>query len=171
MKILPASWRQKRWQRISIDIVVFVGLFFLLQSWLQRDMVTGSAPKFTGVLLTGDSFHTGAMQNKPYLLHFWATWCGICKLEQSTIEAISRDYEVISVAMQSGQAAEIKAYMQKHQLTFPVVIDDEGIISRQYGVSGVPASFIINRSGEIAFVQRGYTTGWGLRARLWWAQR
>ncbi len=40
--------------------------------------------------------------NKPILLHFWATWCPTCKFEAPNIEKVSKDYEVITIAVQSG---------------------------------------------------------------------
>ena len=43
-------------------------------------------------------------------------------------------------------------------------------MARRYGVGGVPASFILDADGRIAFHERGYTTQWGLRLRLWLAK-
>ncbi len=40
--------------------------------------------------------------NKPILVHFWATWCPTCKFEAPNIEKVSKDYEVITIAVQSG---------------------------------------------------------------------
>lgn len=171
MKHLIETYRKHRFVKITVDILLFIGLFFLLQSWLQRDIVNGKAPDFSGSLLSGQPFYSDSMKNKAYLLHFWATWCGICKLEQDSIQSISESHTVISIAMNSGTANAVKAYMQKHQLNFPVVLDEHGKIARRYGVSGVPASFIIAPNGEIAFSQVGYTTSWGLRIRLWWASQ
>jgi alkyl hydroperoxide reductase subunit AhpC len=47
--------------------------------------------------------------------------------------------------------------------------DEDGWISEKWGVHAVPASFIIDRTGRIRFVEVGYTTEIGLRLRLWWA--
>jgi peroxiredoxin len=108
---------------------------------------------------------------QPLLVHFWATWCPICSLEQDSIQSISQDYPVVTVAMQSGTADELKQFMRKQGLSFPVIADEEGNISKQWSVTGVPASFIISPGGEIRFVEVGYTSELGLRARLWWAGR
>ncbi len=71
--------------------------------------------------------------------------------------------------MQSGNAAEVSQYLLEHSLHFPVIIDEEGDLARRYGVVGVPASFVIDGLGDIRFSEVGYTTGMGLRVRLWWA--
>jgi len=60
--------------------------------------------------------------------------------------------------------------MEENNLSYPVIIDEDGILAKQYGVRGVPASFIVNPEGIIAFTEIGYTTNWGLRIRLWLAQ-
>jgi len=74
------------------------------------------------------------------------------------------------VAMQSGSDDEVAQYMQKEALSFPVLNDPEGVLAAQWGVRGVPASFIVDTAGRIRFVEVGYTTGIGLRLRLWLAR-
>ena len=52
---------------------------------------------------------------------------------------------------------------------FEARIDADGRIAQTYGLRGVPAFVIVDPAGQIRSVSLGYTTGWGLRARLWWA--
>lgn len=59
--------------------------------------------------------------------------------------------------------------MREHELDFPVVNDPDGSIARAWGVHAVPASFILSPDGQIRFVEVGYTTGIGIRLRLWLA--
>ena len=101
------------------------------------------------------------------LVHFWASWCPVCELEQDSIQSISNDYPVISVAMQSGNDLEVTAYMEENKLSFPTIVDEHGILAKQFGVRGVPTSFILSPGGKIAFSEIGYTTEIGLRTRLW----
>lgn len=155
--------------KLAIEIGLILLVFLLAKTWMQRNMVEGSPPAIQARLLDGPAFNLQSVKGKPVLLHFWATWCGICKLEQSSIEAISKDHKVISIAMKSGDDNEIRQYMKKHQLSFPVIVDAEGDIAGQYGVRAVPASFIIAPQGQIAFRETGYTSDWGLRIRLWLA--
>jgi alkyl hydroperoxide reductase subunit AhpC len=71
--------------------------------------------------------------------------------------------------MQSGTAEEVKAYMARQKIKFPVVLDPDGTFARRYGAVAVPASFIIDGKGKVRFVEFGYTTEIGLRLRLWLA--
>ena len=163
-----STFLKKRWVKWLLEILIFVVIFLVLRAYMQRNMVEGVAPPIVATTLAQQSFDL-SQQQKPILVHFWATWCGICKLEESSIESISQDYPVITIAMQSGSDQEIEAYLKERGLSFPVINDQMSEWVRQYGVSGVPASFIVNSKGEIVSKERGYSTEWGLRARLWFA--
>jgi alkyl hydroperoxide reductase subunit AhpC len=71
--------------------------------------------------------------------------------------------------MQSGTADELVAYLQAQGVDYPVINDEHGRLAASYGVKAVPASFILDREGRVRFATRGYTTGWGIRLRLWLA--
>lgn len=161
-------WLQKRWVKLLLEILFFIILYLILRAYMQRDMVHGMAPPIQAVTLTKQEFSL-AGANKPILVHFWATWCGICKLEQDSIQSISQDYSVITIAMQSGSEQEIAEYLSEHELNFAVINDVSGEISARYGVAGVPASFIVDQADRIVTAERGFTTELGLRLRMWWA--
>jgi thiol-disulfide isomerase/thioredoxin len=160
-----------RWRRVTLEILVFLLLYLALRTWMQRDLPAGPAPVLQGVTLTGQALDLATLgQGRPVLVHFWATWCPICKLEQGAINALSADYPVITIATQSGDAQAVQAFLQEQQLHFPVLMDEDGALLQRFGLHGVPATFVIDPHGKIAFREVGYTTGWGLRARLWLAR-
>ena len=133
-------------------------------------MVSGMAPPLAGVTLDGSVYTLPAKPAKPVLVHFWAIWCAICRVDQDSITAIAHDHpNIITVAMQSGNDAEVSRHLAAQGLHFPVLNDPDGRISAAWGVHAVPASFIIGPDGKIRFVEVGYTTGTGLRLRLWLA--
>ncbi len=149
---------------------MFVIVVAGIRAWQQRDMVSGVAPALQGTTLAGMPYKLPAHPAKPVLVHFWATWCPICRTEQGSIDAIAHDHpEVITVAMQSGNAIEVTRFMQQQGLSFPALNDSDGSISHAWGVNAVPASFIISPDGKIRFIEVGLTSGIGLRFRLWLA--
>ncbi len=155
-----------RWLvELSIILIVLLAVRF----WMQRDVVSGIAPNISAATLKGQHFDLYKDQRRPILVHFWATWCPVCKLEQSNIENTAKDYPVITIAMQSGNNDELSQFMQEEKLSFAVINDESGVLSRSYNIRGVPVSFIINNENKIEFVEVGYTTELGLRMRLWWA--
>ena len=160
--------RYPKWLILLVEILFFIGLFSAIQSWQQRDIVQGKAPDFVAQSLRGTEINTVEYRGTPVLIHFWATWCSVCRLQQNTIENIAQTWPVITVALQPGDAKTVDEYRDKHGLQFPIVIDETGELAQRYGVTGVPTSFILDDGGNIRFSAVGYTTSLGLRARLWW---
>jgi thiol-disulfide isomerase/thioredoxin len=105
----------------------------------------------------------------PQVIYFWAEWCGICRAMQGSISGIVADYKVVTLAVTSGEAAQIQTYLQEHQLNWPVINDPNNEIASQFSVQAVPATFILNKKGEIIFSETGYISEYGLRIRLWLA--
>ena len=93
----------------------------------------------------------------------------VCRLEQESIESIAGDHPVITVALQSGNAAEVAAHLHARDLRVPVLNDPDGLIAGAWGVRAVPATFVV-RDGVIRYRERGFTTEAGLRLRLWLAR-
>lgn len=169
-KEVVSKSRANKWRGYAVDVLVFVILVAGIRAWQQRDMVSGSAPALQGMTLAGLPYSLPAHPGKPVLVHFWATWCPICRAEQDSIAGISHDHPgTITVAMQSGSTEQVMRHMREQGITFPVINDQDGKLSGAWGVHAVPASFIIAPDGRIRFVEVGYTTGIGLRLRLWLA--
>ncbi len=133
-------------------------------------MASGQAPELQGWSAEGKGISLAAHKGEPVLVYFWAEWCPICKAVHGSVESISKDHTVISVAMQSGDSAAIRDYQRRQELSFPAIPDPYGEISSQWGVKGVPAAFIIGANGDIRHSAMGFSTEAGLRARLWSAQ-
>lgn len=159
-----------KWRGYAINVLLFVAVIAGVRAWQQRDMASGSAPALQGMTLAGQPYRLPVHPAHPVLVHFWATWCPICRTEQSAIASIAHDHpDTITIAMQSGKPQEVAAFMREQGIEFPVVNDADGSISNAWGVHAVPASFIVAPDGQIRFVEVGYTTGWGIRLRLWLA--
>ena len=104
--------------------------------------------------------------DKPILVHFWATWCPICKFESPNVDTISKDYEVITIAVQSGSKKEIQNYLDEHKLTFNVVNDKDGFLSKKFNIQVFPTTLIYDKEKTLKFSEVGYTTTDGLYSRM-----
>ena len=152
-----------------LEAVVLVLLVLAAEAFLTRDAARGMAPPIEARTLEGAPFSLDDLGGQPAVIHFWATWCPVCDLEQGMVQRLSRRHPLISVAMQSGSDAEVRDWMRERGVSYPVINDPLGDLARRYGVSAVPASFVLDGQGRVRFVTRGYTTGIGMRARLWLA--
>jgi peroxiredoxin len=152
-----------------VQLLVLSLLVLALEAFLTRETVGVVAPSIEAVTIEGQRFSLQQFRGQPAVVHFWATWCPVCELEQGMVETAAARVPMITVAMQSGSPAEVRAYLQQQGVDYPVVNDDRGWLAAQYGVKAVPASFILDDEGRVRFATRGYTTGWGVRLRLWLA--
>lgn len=105
--------------------------------------------------------------NKPLVVHFWATWCPICALEEKNIQNLSKDYEVVTVAVQSGSNEKISKYLKKNNLSFNVVNDEFSNLAQQFNIKAFPTTFIYDKNQNLKFSEVGYTSNFGLKLRVW----
>jgi thiol-disulfide isomerase/thioredoxin len=150
------------------EIMIGVILLFIISniiSYLRKPELSFTHfPTLEVQLLEGNKYIQ--KEGKPFVVHFWATWCPTCKLEASNIELVSKKYEVLTIAVNSGDNAKIKAYMAERDLSFRVVNDKEGILAKQFHVEAYPTTFIYDASGALKFTEVGYTSTAGLLARM-----
>jgi thiol-disulfide isomerase/thioredoxin len=169
----PAPPSRRRFG-LPVEIWLFLLAFVALQLWQGRDMQAGTMPPIEGRLADGRPVSLDAVLReaggRPLLLYVWSSTCPICRAQEGTIAGIAEDWPVLTLAMQSGEAAAVAKFMQEHRLTYPALVDARGEIAWSLGVRATPAWFVVDRNNAIRFSGLGYTTGWGLRARLWWAQ-
>ncbi len=163
--------RRRRWWLYATEVLLFILVLLGVHSWQTRELPSGPALALEGRLLNGQSASLSALRGRPVLVHFWATWCPVCTLEQDNINAIAQDHQVFSIAMQSGADKVVLEHMTQNHLTFPVINDADGVLAQRWGIRGVPTSFILDGLGHIRFTEVGYTTEAGLRLRLALADR
>ncbi|MCW9048569.1 MAG: redoxin domain-containing protein [Gammaproteobacteria bacterium] len=157
--------------KITLQIFIVLIVYFSIRTWQSADNIKGQAPVILATSLNNEKIDSRDFQDKPLLIHFWATWCPICQFENDNIENIGKDYQVISIASWSEGATEVQKYLKDEQLNLPIVIiDEDAEWAKVFAVNGVPTSFIVDKKGVIQFIEKGYTSEMGLRLRLWWLQ-
>jgi peroxiredoxin len=165
-----ATRKPRRWWRWGLELLLIIVVVLLVRAWLARDLAQGPAPAFETNLLDGSPVSLADYADRPMLLHFWATWCPICRLEEGEIMRLSRSHPVLTVAMQSGSPSEVEAHLTERERALDVVNDPDGTLARRYGVRAVPSTFLIDRDGQIIFRKQGYAPPLELRLRLWLAR-
>ena len=159
-----------KWNFKSIAKELLIGaiILFILSniiSYIRKpDLSSTQLPKIELTLLDGTSY--SLKSGKPVVIHFWADWCKVCKLEAQNIETLSKQYEVLTIAVNSGDDAKVQAYMKERGLTFKVLNDVDSTWAKRFKVEVFPTTFIYDGKGELKFTEVGYTTTAGLLARL-----
>jgi len=131
---------------------------------LPSPLVGREMPKFTLPLLDQPDviINSDDLIGEPMLINFWASWCVSCRTEAKELEAFWAQHRqegivVLGVAIQdeSEAAKKFAAYFQK---TYLLGLDEDGKASIDYGVSGVPETFLIDKEGIIRHKETGPVT-------------
>ena len=161
----------RKWIRRGIQVGLVLAALFAVRAYQQRGVASGMAPPIDAPALDGTWLKTSDLRGQPVLVHFWASWCGVCRVMEGSVVDVARDHRVVAVATRSGDVADVAQFARAHHLEMPIVLDERGAIAAAYGVQALPTSFVVGPDGRIRFTEVGYTTELGLRARLWLAGR
>jgi len=165
MDLILGKWNFKSIAKEAVIVTVMIFILSNIISYVRSPKLSSSKLAQIDVLLLDNSQYSPKAE-KPLVLHFWATWCPTCKLEASNIETVSKNYEVLTVAVGSGDDAKVQSYINKYKYNFKVLNDSEGKWAKQFNVEAYPTTFIYDSKGELRFTEVGYTTTAGLLARL-----
>jgi len=112
------------------------------------------APEFTLATMSDAQLSLSEHKGKFVLLNFWATWCPPCLKEMPSMETIHKRYQdkgfvVLAVSSDEGGKSDIQPFLDKLDISFPVLIDADKEVSTVYGAVNLPLSFILNREGQV----------------------
>jgi len=145
----------------ALRIVVSV----LLYSFLIAGCVSGNRsglapgeppPEFTLKDLSGQKVSLSQFQGKVVLINFWASWCMPCLSELPSMERLynrlkGEGFVILAIGV-DDEWYKLKEFKSKYGLTFPVLVDEGNIVKRQYGLTGVPESFVVARNGRLLMI-------------------
>ncbi|MGH8687346.1 MAG: DsbE family thiol:disulfide interchange protein [Burkholderiales bacterium] len=150
-------------------VAVFVALVLLLAVGLTLDprevpspLIGKPAPAFELPLLTepGKRFSEKDMLGQVWILNVWASWCAPCLLEHPVVSELAREVAVPVIGLNYKDAREdASAWLRRNGDPFRLVAyDGDGRIGIDYGVYGVPETYVIDRRGVIRYKQIGPLT-------------
>ena len=145
--------------------LTWIILAVLLTISLMRDQRVGYVNKpahmFSAKLLDGQVFNLKEHQGQVVVLDFWATWCAPCRISLPALSQVAADYAddpdvwVGSVNRENLSSENLRRFLDRLKLKFPVIHDQIGSVSRQYDVRGLPTLIVINPAGKITYAQAG----------------
>lgn len=155
----------------SKEILLFFVIITLFSNAvsLYKSLDLSKAPFSLKNIVLIDDTKYNLSKMEPTLVHFWATWCPICKIEASNIQSLSQDYNVLSIAVKSGSNEDLDKWLKENNYDFNVLNDTSGLVSSSYNIGVFPTTLIYDKDKNLVFSDVGYTSVWGLKLRMWWA--
>lgn len=157
-----------RWQKVAVFVAVVSVLVVLgLAAARERPpwsapLVGGLAPDFTLSLFEGGRLRLSDLRGKVVVVNFWASWCTACREESPVLEWTWRTYRAHGFVLVGvniwDRRADALRMMVEFGKTYPNGPDSAGRILQEYGVTGVPETFFIDRHGRIARKRLGPVT-------------
>jgi cytochrome c biogenesis protein CcmG, thiol:disulfide interchange protein DsbE len=116
------------------------------------------APDFSLGLLGGGNVTLSELRGKPVVINVWASWCPPCRAEMPALEKAYRTYKEMGVVVigvnttYQDSKTDAAAFVQELGLTFPIALDQDGAMSNNYLITGLPTTFFVDSQGIIRTV-------------------
>ena len=123
----------------------------------------GPAPAFTLTSRAGQDVSLQQYTGNVVMINFWASWCGPCRQEMPLLESIYKKYNkmgftMIGVNVEPDSNAA-NDWLKATPVSVPILYDRDSKVSKLYDVSGMPSTVIIDRTGKLRVLHRGYKPG------------
>jgi len=157
-------------KNLLVQIVIFTAIFQFLSWFKESDMLTRNtslAEQSFVLTSTVDEYVSLQANQKTKVIYFFAPWCHVCHASISNLQAIyqkNENIDVVAVALDFVDKAEIEQFVIQHHLTFPVVFGNEQVKSA-YKISAYPSYYVINEENTVVSKSMGYSSELGLYLR------
>lgn len=180
------SWANTQRLGLSFWRVLLAGLLsaMTLMAHAQFDKTpwprTQATPAIDMVDIHGQRWTSAALKGRVVVLNFWATWCGPCKEEMPSLQALHKAQGQIQSPRPSDASpavviginvketpSTVRRFMAAQQLDLPVVLDPQGDLTRQWGVRIYPTTVLIGPDGRARWRVVGDLDWNGAMALAW----
>lgn len=158
--------------RALLQLLGVLALWLGISAYQTRKHVSAgaaAAPTFTLTDLSGRNVSLTDYRGRKVVLHFFATWCGVCKAELPSVRAVHRgldeDEVVLAIVADADDPEHVRRFAREHELTYPILLATDDVL-HAYAVDRFPTSYYLNGDGSVSTSSTGLSTWLGMTARL-----
>lgn len=137
--------------------------FAVCSTLASISVVADEAPDFTLLTNSGENLRLSEQRGNVVMLNFWASWCGPCRQEMPLLDAMSQRYSAAGFVLLGVDVEEdntdAKKIVKNLNITYPILFDTENKVSKLYSVETMPTTVMIDKKGQIRFINHGYKPG------------
>jgi len=92
------------------------------------------------------------LKGKVVLVNFWATWCPPCRKEMPDLNALYGEFKdrgLVILAISDEDSAKVAPFIQERGINYPVLLDPGDVVNKEFGIEGIPKSFVYDRDGKL----------------------
>ena len=161
------------WKRLAPragQLALVVGLIVGISAYQTRHHLGREpAPDFTLRDLAGSSVSLSQQRGKKVLLHFFATWCGVCRAELPSLRGLSQNLgpneALLAIVEDSADVEAVRRFAREHELSYPILLGTRETL-RAYRVGSFPTNYYVNGDGSVQGSTVGLSTRLSMAFRL-----
>ena len=121
-------------------------------SKMEADDLRHQEADFTLTDLHGKTWALKDLRGQVVLVNMWATWCSPCRSEMPDLDSIYKRFKkdgLVVLAITDEEGEKAKRFVSEYALSFPILLDSDKSVHRQYTIEGLPRSFVYDREGKL----------------------
>jgi thiol-disulfide isomerase/thioredoxin len=138
---------------VVILALIYAGKYSGTETAQPPQGVLSNSKAFSLLDMDGKLVSLADYKGKVVFVNFWATWCGPCRQEIPDLIELYKEYkdkgfEILGVSMDDGGAAVVKPFADQLKINYKILLNGNKVAGA-YGVTGIPATFVVDRQGNI----------------------